>query len=228
VGVGDAGQIRLGQVIIAGMPITPTVLIEAAKKLAGAVEAILTVKDKLSAKPDLAANALGQVLHEIAKTQVAVDGAISKYLNVPTNKAAFDHGIQPLLDLSGGVLGADIEQARGHCHDIGPIYDTHLRRWFASAVNPTEQLLLENVFTELRDADGGLFRQLGFVADLLENGANEAIVLYKTEGPDAARARMDADSADLMKLRTELSRTRKALHSLQNELKGFVPGNAGN
>jgi hypothetical protein len=209
------------------MPITPSVLIDAATKLAGAIESILAVKDKLSAKPDLAANALGHVLSEIAKTQVAVDHAISKYLNVPTNKAAFDQGIQPLLDLSGGVLGADIEQARGHCHDIGPIYDTHLKRWFERAVNPTEQLLLENVFMELRNADGGLFRQLGLVAEMLETGANEAILLYKTEGPDAARARMDADSADLMKLRAQLSRMRRALHSLQNELKGFVPGNTG-
>ncbi len=80
---------------------------------------------------------------------------------------------------------------------------------------------------ELRNADGGLIRQLGLVAELLETGANEAIPLYKTKGPDAARARMDADSTDLMKLRAELSRMRRALHSLQNELKGFLPGNTG-
>lgn len=208
------------------MALTPATAIEAARKLAAAVETILSFKDELSAKPDVAAKALGAVLTEIAKTHMAVDEAVKKYVNVPTDRTAFDHGIKPLLDLTGGVLEADVMQARGHCHQIGPIYFDHLKRWFARALAPTEQLLLENIFFALGGADFGLFDELASVTKVLESGADEAIILHKQQGPDAARARIEADSTELMQLRRELSRMRTSLHSLELELRGFVPGNA--
>jgi hypothetical protein len=199
------------------MPVTLAAVWTAAKGLAEAVGQISGIAKKLQAAPDAAAVELVRILDEIGKTHHAVDAAVARYLAIVDDPSAFAQGAKSLLELEGGVLAADVEAGRGHCHDIYPIYVQHLQRWFERALDPTEQLLMKGTFEALGQADGTLFGGLASVADVLDRGASDAIDLYRSKDAAAARARIDRDFDELRKLRASLSNTAKSLRTMRIE-----------
>jgi hypothetical protein len=199
----------------------------AAKGIAEAVGKIQSVVSKLRAKPDVAATELVKVLDEVAKTHRAVDAAIARYLAIVDDPTAFAQGIKTLLELEGGVLRADVEAGRGHCHEIALLYHQHLRSWFDRALDPTEQVLMKGTFEALGEADYDLFAQLMSVTTTLDQGASEAIDQYRSNGAEAARTRVGREFDELRKLRAELSRTMTSLRTMRIDFGSIAHGAGG-
>jgi hypothetical protein len=197
---------------------------EATKELAGAVGTIASLTAKLKASPDKAAADLADALDQVTKTHRAVADAVTKYLGLADDPHAFDNGIKPLLEISGGVLSAEIEAGLGHCHEIVVAYDRHLHKWFARVLDPTEALLMKGAFDALGQADFGLFKKLATVGEGLDEGANDAIQRFHSEGEGAARARLKDDFVELFALRSELANSLKALRAMQNEFRVLATG----
>jgi hypothetical protein len=209
------------------MLVTLTSAWGAAKELGTAVQAIGSIVGKLRAKPDVAATELVRVLDEVAMTHHAVDEAILRYLAIVDDPTAFTQGSRALLELEGGALAADVEAGRGHCHDIRRIYDSCLRSWFDRVLDPTEQVLMKGTFDALGNADEVLFRDLASVADVLDEGAGEAINMLRAGDPNGARARIGRDFDELRKLRAEMSKTKKSLRTMRIDFDDLVRGTPG-
>jgi hypothetical protein len=88
-----------------------------------------------------------------------------------------------LHSLESSVLSARLSGARGHCHRIGNIYDSHLNPWFqrTAGLKKSEREELQRLFYSLRERDslmvdtldaaaGWLSREAAAVLDLLDKG----------------------------------------------------------
>ncbi len=196
----------------------------AAKEIGGAVATIAGYTAKLKASPDQAAAALAFAMDEISKTCRSVHDGLTRYLGLPDDPHAFDHGITPLLALSASPLSADIEAGKGHCHEIAVAYRDHLEKWFARVLDPTEAVLMKGAFADLGQADAGLFRDLTSVGLALDEGATEAMKMVLAGNVAGARARLKADFTDLTALRLELSKTLTSLRQMQNDFRVLATG----
>jgi hypothetical protein len=126
---------------------------------------------KLKAKPDLAAQKLGQALGEVAKTLQVVDSAASEFLSLGIDEGALAKDSKLLLNIEGGSLGTEVRRGRGHCDAIWQIYSKYLDKWFESAFKSDEYASVKAVFHVLGSADGDLFYDLEQVAVTLQNEA---------------------------------------------------------
>lgn len=197
--------------------IDPSLAVKAAEELDKVVGIVAKLVGKLKAKPDLAAQKLGQALGEVAKTLQVVDNATSEFLSLGIDEGALSKSSKLLLDIDGGSLSTEIERGRGHCHVIGDIYRKYLDKWFARAFDSGEYASVRDVFLELGFADRDLFADLETVAVTLE--AEARVVLdFVVKGEEAnARACVLSALPAVRPLRKTISKTMQTLYSMQSE-----------
>jgi transposase len=95
-------------------------------------ELISRLKGKLLRQPDGAARKMAEVLGELSKIFVFVEGEIVRFLSVyvlPDRGNIIDCR-STLLAVEGGLVAVQSDEARGHCHKIENIYNKHPQRWF--------------------------------------------------------------------------------------------------
>jgi hypothetical protein len=191
--------------------------VKSAEELDKAVGIVAKLVGKLKAKPDLAAQKLGQALGEVAKTLQVVDNAASQFLSLGIDDGALAKNSKLLLDIDGGSLSTEVERGRGHCHVIGEIYWKYLDKWFERAFNGDEYASVRGVFQELGFADRDLFEDLGKVAVTLQ--AEAGVVLdFVVKGEEAnARTRVLSALPALRPLRKTISKTMQTLYSMQSD-----------
>ena len=191
--------------------------IKSAEELDKAVGIVAKLVNKLKAKPDLAAQKLGQALGEVAKTLQVVDNAASQFLSLGIDEGGLAKGSKLLLDIDGGSLSTEVERGRGHCHVIEEIYSKYLNKWFDRVFKGDELASMTFVFGKLGSADSDLFEDLAKVAGKLE--AEAAVVLgFVVKGDEAnARTRVLSSLPALRPLRKTISKTMQTLYSMQSD-----------
>lgn len=191
--------------------------VKSAEELDKAVGIVAKLVGKLKAKPDLAAQKLGQALGEVAKTLQVVDNAASQFLSLGIDEGGLAKGSKLLLDIDGGSLSTEVERGRGHCHVIEEIYSKYLNKWFDRVFKGDELASMTFVFGKLGSADSDLFEDLAKVAGKLE--AEAAVVLgFVVKGDEAnARTRVLSSLPALRPLRKTISKTMQTLYSMQSD-----------
>ncbi|HEY9284960.1 MAG TPA: hypothetical protein VIP46_16015 [Pyrinomonadaceae bacterium] len=196
------------------IPFDPSFVLDLADKL-GIIQA---VKGKLLRQPDEAADKLVIVLDELSKVFTTIEAELVRYLSLnfdPEENLADER--ETLLTLEGGQLAARVGEARGHCHKIDNIYHKHLQRWFHSVLNPGEAQLVEDVFIDLSNADGGFIRVLDELADWLTTQATETLDLVDSQQFDAANQRVRAARKEVLPVRRSIAKAQTDLRNLQAE-----------
>lgn len=191
--------------------------VKSAEELDKAVGIVAKLVGKLKAKPDLAAQKLGQALGEVAKSLQVVDNAASQFLSLGIDEGGLAKGSKLLLDIDGGSLSTEVERGRGHCHVIEEIYSKYLNKWFDRVFKGDELASMTFVFGKLGSADSDLFEDLAKVAGKLE--AEAAVVLgFVVKGDEAnARTRVLSSLPALRPLRKTISKTMQTLYSMQSD-----------
>ena len=194
-----------------------SVAVKSAEELDKAVGIVAKLVGKLQAKPDLAAQKLGQALGEVAKTLQVVDNAASQFLSLGIDEGALGKNSRLLLDIDAGGLSTEVKRGRGHCHVIGEIYWKYLDKWFERAFDGNEYASVRRVFQDLGNADRDLFDDLEKVAGTLEAEARVALD-FVVQGEEAnARTRVLSALPALRPLRKTISKTMQTLYSMQSE-----------
>lgn len=196
------------------LPFDPSFLFNLADKL-GVIQA---VKGKLLRQPDAAADDLVLVLDELSKVFTTIEAELVRYLSLnfdPANNLAEERAA--LLTLEGGQLAARVAEARGHCHKISNIYSKHLQRWFFSALNPNEAQLLEEVFNDLSNADGGFLIVLDQLVDWLTERATETLDSVDSGDFGTANQNLRAARKEVLPVRRALTKAQTDLRNLQAE-----------
>ena len=195
--------------------------LSAANELAGLLGTFAKVRQKLIAQPSAAAEQLAFALNEISKTMQAVESELVRLLTLGASpealKAAMASSENPLYELEGPKLRTRIEQARGHCHLIGNVYDAHLDKWLSKALDPAEHEELQAVFGRLAEADDDLFWRLVSVSDYLETTAKATLDEALAEDWDAAHKRLAEARREVRPLRTAIGAAMVQLYSLKND-----------
>ena len=189
----------------------------AAKQIDEAVGLIAKVKDQLSAQPDAAALKLAEALDEIAKTYTAVDQGIAAFLGLAFVKDPADLGSAALLNVQGGSLLAEVERGRGHCHRIAAIYSKFLDKWFSRVLDPTNALLIRDVFRQFGDGDLDLFARLTWLGKELQTQADDVLGLLFSGKQQEALDSVRTSFMPLKTLRQALGTSMQGLFSLRNE-----------
>jgi hypothetical protein len=175
------------------------------------------LKEKLLRQPDEAAAKLADVLEELAKIFVFVDGEIVRFLSVYVlpDRSNIVNCRSTLLGMEGGHLAIKGDEARGHCHKIENIYNKHLQRWFHELLTQQESADLSYLFNRLNNADDNMVRALASVTDWLTQEAHNALNAIDDGQFDDANNRVrDARSA-VHQTRRDISEALRTLRALQ-------------
>lgn len=191
--------------------------IKSAEDLDKAVGCIASLIGKLKAKPDLAAQKLGQALSEVAKTLQAVDSATSEFLSLGIDEGALDKDSKLLLEIDGGCLSTEVRRGGGHCHVIAEIHRKYLDKWFQKALHGEEYDSMKDVFTRLGEADLRLFEDLENITLTLQAEAGAVLELVLQGQKAVARDRILSVLPALRPLRKTISRTMQSIYSMEGE-----------
>jgi hypothetical protein len=191
--------------------------VKSAEELDKAVGMVAKLVGKLKAKPDLAAQKLGQALGEVAKTLQVVDNAAAQFLSLGIDEGALAKNSKLLLDIECGSLSTEVERGRGHCHVIEEIYSKYLDKWFDKVLNRDQFASVKNVFQELGNSDVNVFRRLENIATTLQAEAGVVLDFVVKGEEDSARARVLSALPALRPLRKTISKTMQTLYSMQSD-----------
>lgn len=178
-----------------------------------AVEKLALLKDKLRANPSAAAAALAEALGEVDKTYFAIETEIARLVALAVNPGVLERDVTPLAELEGGKLRTRVHASRGHCSKIANIYDRDLKRWFEKVLNPTEVLITQKIFDQLRNDDNALYELLEPVATLISNEAQLAMDILAGPNPN-----FEAVKKQLLQARVQLRPMRERLNAIANQL----------
>jgi hypothetical protein len=196
------------------MTFDPSSLLDIAGKL-GLIEA---VKAKLLRNPDAAADKLVAVLGEISKIYGALEAELVRYLSLsfdPKDDPGQERAV--LLTLEGGQLRTRVMELRGHCHKIWNIYDKHLRRWFHSALSPSEAAEMENLFRRLSYADSQMESAIDDLTRWLSAIAEETLDLVDAGSLPDANTRVRGARKEIQATREANSTAMTGLLKLQGD-----------
>lgn len=191
------------------------------KELADRLGVIERVKNALMDQPDEAAAKLADVLDELAKTVLALDDEIVRYLSL---QFLPQEGIVPgrtiLLELEGGRSAIRIGELRGHCHKIKNIYDTYLDKWFARVFKDrSERNELRNAFDGLGTSDDYIIEAMKEVSAWVKTHAEQTLDLVDDGKLAEANDCIRLARRDTKKVRDGLTATMTTLRDLQA---GFI------
>jgi hypothetical protein len=204
-----------------GPRVDPVAALAAVQKADEALSLIAKLMAKLRAQPDAAALKLSAALDEIAKTYEVVDRAFSSYAALAIDDGALSTRSFELLSIAGGGLSVRVKDGRGDCNKINNIYQTYLRRWFERALNPTEQLAMEQAFIwpdGLSDADDTLFRHLTDLAGQLQSDATAVLDLVYDKRLEEARASIWLTYLTLRPVQEAMGQSLQRMLELKNDL----------
>jgi hypothetical protein len=140
---------------------------------------------------------LRRALTEVRKTFDALRNAILEIRDLtPEDDTDLVELRRALTRVESGALYDDVIRAKGHCHEIGEIYDAHLSGWFSGVLDPGEADGMRVLFNTLRDSDG-------WAIDGMENLLFEA----KPLTADIRKALDEGDRAAARKRAQEFNRT---------------------
>ena len=178
------------------------------------------VKNKLISRKDEASEKLIEVLGEISKVYIAIEGELTNYLSVHFDgKADFQDDRSMLVALEGGALRVRMEEARGHCHKIGNVYDKYLKTWFdaISVLTSDEKLGLHALFMDLSTNDFKMIQQIEFLVNWLVPEAQKTLDLVDGGQLRDADDRVRAARVDIRPTRLAISQLLSQLRLLQTE-----------
>lgn len=193
----------------------PAAALAAAKQVDEAIGLIEKLLGKLRAQPDIAALKLSTALDEIVKTYRALDEALNMYGSLALDEDALTANSRELLAIAGGSLAVQVEDGRGHCHQISNIYWKHLRRWFEKAFNRDEHDQMEALFTRLGDADDDLFAALSGLAEQLGSDAKDVLALVIKKEEDKGRQRVLQTYGELAPVQQAMARGMQRMFALK-------------
>lgn len=122
-------------------------LLNLAKNFGVNLDLMKKVSEQLTPQTKPAADKLAEVLDELAKMVGALDDEIVRYLSLYfDSEETIIRGRSVLLGLEVGHSMIRMNEARGHCHRIGNIYEKHLKRWFHAVLDSNEASQLEWLF----------------------------------------------------------------------------------
>lgn len=164
---------------------------------------------------DAAGAKLVEVLDEIAKTCVALEGELVRLLAVDFADANLRETRAVLVSMEGGGVRATMSAVRGHCSRIKNIYQRYLDAWFLK-LWPNQHTAIQAAFVELSDVDGKMLPLIDWLAALTEYEAHESLNLLDAGNVMAARKRiLDARSL-VLPVRRQLNQLVATLRDLQS------------
>jgi hypothetical protein len=181
--------------------------------LAGKLNVIQTVKQKLLRQPDPAADKLVIVLAELSKIYGVIDAELVRYLSLAQQGLQEERSI--LLTLEGGQTRQRVGEARGHCHKIWNIYTKYLDRWFHAVLTPDEASSMHELFSSLTYADSQMLGALDELTNWLSQESNETLSLVDVEKLDEANGRVRAARKEILPARQAISGAMSDLMQLQ-------------
>lgn len=187
------------------------------KNVDEAVGIISKLAEMLKGKPDLAALKLADALNEIAKTWQVIDEAATNILKLGIDKDALASGSKELLAIEGGRLLIQVEDGRGHCHDIQDIFEKYLNRWFDRVLKGDDLAAMNNVFEMLGDADDDVFSQMDKLANELQVQASAVLNLVINGQSEEAKSMVLALRGTLLPLRLAISKSLSNLYALKSQ-----------
>lgn len=196
--------------------IEPSAALAAAKQIDDAVGLIARLLGKLRAQPDIAALKLSAALYEIQKSYNVLNEAFAEFNSLALVDGALTDRSQRLLDIASGSLGVQVKAGLGSCHQIGNIYQKHLRRWFEKAFKHREQTQVQAIFDNLSNADRDLFRVLAKLADDLADDAKEVVGLVMQGKYDEAQQRVLISYEKLLPVQKTMARTAEKMFDLNS------------
>jgi hypothetical protein len=186
--------------------------------LADKLGALRAVKDKLLRQPDPAADKLVAVLGELSKIYNAIDGELVRYLSLHFDPAVdLAEERARLLTLEGGQIQTRVNEARGHCHKIGNIYQRYLSRWFHDALTPAEADLLDQIFRDFTYADNSMLYALHELTTWLTQEASQTLTHVDAGELGEANRRVRAARQEILPARRAIGRAMSDLLDLQAE-----------
>lgn len=168
-----------------------------------------------------AAHDLRFTLDEVGKTYKAVNASVLRFIS-----PAFQSGVihaQPYLELERTDLKSEINKGRGSCGMILTRYMRYggLRDYIK--IHNTEEILqhADEVFEKLQNADGGMFKPLEEIGELLRNESRTIVNLLSAGQEEAARLRIQQGRIKLAPFEDQLNIAIEELQNIQSSL-GYV------
>ncbi|MDH4113852.1 MAG: hypothetical protein OEU89_00145 [Burkholderiaceae bacterium] len=191
--------------------------LESCKILGEFVEYLWGLRSKLVAQREPAAHELALAVEEVHKTFNAVANEIARYKSLGVTTEALQKGASILPELEGRLLRARVDAARGHCTIIDNIYVTHLDRWFNRVLSKEEYNKIKFYFSELRNADGDLFKRMCSICDNISREATQVHDLVLEKKWAKARERILSSSQSLRDAEQKLAAPMGKMNDLMRD-----------
>lgn len=187
------------------------------------------MKGALIGDPDEAMTYLAEVLDEIKKTFLLFENVLQDYLSIwfdpeTTDAKTMSENRRKLIALEGGMIRVELAEARGHCSKIPLIYEKYLKRWFKRALEKipgisSNEQELENLFTLLEGSDWDIIKDIGELANFLEERSSEILADLGSNIPDRlsiANSKIETDRTLLRDKRRELTQALEEILGLKH------------
>jgi hypothetical protein len=146
----------------------------------------------------------------------ALDDEIVRYLSLYfDSEVSIIKGRTVLLGLEVGQSMIRMNEARGHCHKIGNIYETHLKRWFHSILDAQDTSRLEWLFDNVKTADSVMLTAMEAITLWLKDEAQNVLNMVDAEDRLGANTRIRAARLEVRDARVELTNAMCNLRALQ-------------
>ena len=178
------------------------------------------IKDALLKQPDKANTKLAEVLGEVAKTVVALDAEMVRYLSLHFHsEESISQGRAVLLGMEVGQSLIRINETRGHCHKIKNIYDTYLDKWFDQVFSSSpERNKLATAFAGLGSDDDYIMDAMHEVSTWLKIQAEQTLNSVDLGNLPDANMRIRQARIEAKPAREKLVETMSKLRGLQADL----------
>jgi hypothetical protein len=202
------------------------------KEIAEAAEITLRVVDQLVnyakelqwlfakaiSMPRLAFLELEKIFAEIHKSLTAIDEATKVFFDAVGNPEGFIDNDNLMHDMSSSRLPDLVEEKRGHCHEIGNIYNRYLSGILSSLFqNPSERARVQGIFMQLDQADTDLFSELTQAAREMRDLAKRAY-RFKVMGRRQEAIDLIKNAAlGLLDMRDRFNDADVTIHKISNE-----------
>lgn len=176
------------------------------------------VKKKLIAQPDPAAARLVTVLEELSKVCAAMDDELTSYFALffdDSDKKQLARERAALARFEGGMIGARLSEARGHCGKIWNIYIEYLKPWFGRVLNPTETEQLFVLFRALSEVDSSMVDAINEISRWLTTEAAATFDLVEKGHYADANANIASAIGRARPLRTRIADSMVRIRNLE-------------
>jgi hypothetical protein len=149
--------------------------------------------------------ALRDALQGVRQTYEVVIDAIDQFLSPLTTNSRL--GLHRYASIASGRMIEEIERKRGHCKTITAIYieSGGLRESLPSTVSNEAKDTLDDLMSDIADADNDLFQQMTAIGSALAIEAAVITNLLLAEQSQSAKDYLKASASKLLPLQKELN-----------------------